>query len=378
MSQKTTTVSEPSAPTSLQRLLTTLSHREPDRVPLFLLLSLHGAKEVGLPLEQYFSKAEHVAEGQIRIRARYDTDCLSGLFYAAVEVEAWGGEVIFYDDGPPNSGEPLVRRPEAIDELEPPRVADALCLTKVLSAIAAMKARVGDTVPIIGVAISPFSLPVMQLGFEPYLRLIYEQPVRLERLLRLNERFCVDWANAQLAAGATAICYFDPVSSPMIIPRELYLKTGFEVAMRTLPQIKGPTATHLASGRVLPIVDDIAKTGTAVVSASAIEDLSQVKEVCRNRLTVIGHLNGIEMTRWTPAEAESRVKTAIAQAGPGGGFLLSDNHGEIPWPVTDEILQAISEARFKWGRYPLTWIADEGLARSAGAAGHSGGGAATE
>ena len=33
---------------SLQRVLTTLSHREPDRVPLFLLLTTHGAKELGL------------------------------------------------------------------------------------------------------------------------------------------------------------------------------------------------------------------------------------------------------------------------------------------------------------------------------------------
>lgn len=34
--------------TSLQRVLTTLGHKEPDRVPLFLLLTMHGAKELGL------------------------------------------------------------------------------------------------------------------------------------------------------------------------------------------------------------------------------------------------------------------------------------------------------------------------------------------
>lgn len=42
--------------------------------------------------------------------------------------------------------------------------------------------------------------------------------------------------------------------------------------------------------------------------------------------------------------------------GNGGGFILSDNHGEIPWQVPDEVLMAISEAVHKWGRYPLTWI----------------------
>ena len=35
---------------SMERTLTTLGHREPDRVPLFLLANMHGAKELGLSL----------------------------------------------------------------------------------------------------------------------------------------------------------------------------------------------------------------------------------------------------------------------------------------------------------------------------------------
>ncbi len=53
--------------TSLQRVLTTLGHREPDRVPFFLLVTMHGAKELGLSIKEYFSKAENVVEGQLRL-----------------------------------------------------------------------------------------------------------------------------------------------------------------------------------------------------------------------------------------------------------------------------------------------------------------------
>jgi uroporphyrinogen decarboxylase len=38
--------------TSMQRVLTTLGHQEPDRVPFFLLLTMHGAKELGLSLQE--------------------------------------------------------------------------------------------------------------------------------------------------------------------------------------------------------------------------------------------------------------------------------------------------------------------------------------
>ncbi len=342
--------------TSMQRVLTALGHREPDKVPLFLLTTMHGAKEMGLSIREYYSRADYVVEGQMRLLAKYRSDCLVPFHYAGIECEAFGGDTVFYDDGPPNAGAPVIRRPDDIDRLEPPKVAGAASLGRVLEVTRQLKERVGDTVPIAGVAISPFSLPVMQMGFEPYIRLIYEQPERFARLMAVNQAFCVEWANAQLAAGATAVVYFDPVSSPTNIPRELYLKTGHRIAMETLPQIKGPAAIHLASGRGLAIVDDIAATGTAAVGVSTLEDLAEWKAAARGRFTVIGNLNGVEMRRWTPAQAENEVKRAIGKAGRGGGFILSDNHGEIPWQVPEEVLLAIRDAAEHWGRYPLDWV----------------------
>jgi uroporphyrinogen decarboxylase len=101
----------------------------------------------------------------------------------------------------------------------------------------------------------------------------------------------------------------------------------------------------------------VARTGTAIVGTSVLEDLVEIKAACKeNNLTVLGNLNGIEMRRWTPEEAERAVKDAISKAGPGGGFILSDNHGEIPWQVPDEVLMTISETVRRYGRYPLDWV----------------------
>jgi uroporphyrinogen decarboxylase len=337
----------------MERVLTTLGHKEPDRVPLFLLLTVHGAKEMGLSIREYYSSARNVIEGQVRLRARYGHDCYNGFFYAAAEMEAWGCETHFFDDGPPNSGPPIVSRACQVSGLVAPRVRECSRLQEVLHAISGLSEQAAGEVPVIGVAVSPYSLPVMQLGFERYLDWQFEAPEAIDRLWRINEEFCVEWANAQLQAGATAVCYFDPLASPTITPPEVYRRTGWRVAKRCLARIAGPTATHLASGRCLPVINDLARTGTAAIGVSAIEDLSEVKRACAGRLTVIGNLNGIEMRRWTPAQAEAAVKAAIAQAAPGGGFILSDNHGEIPWQVSEDTLMAISEAVRRWGEYPL-------------------------
>lgn len=340
--------------TSMERVLTTLGHQEPDRVPLFLLLTMHGAKELGISIQEYFSKAEYVIEGQLKMKEKYSNDCFYPFFYAPIEVEAFGAEVIYMEDGPPNSGQPFIQNFDQIMKIEPPKVSETKVLQKVLKTIEELKLRSKGTTPIIGVAMSPFSLPVMQLGFDKYLEIIAFHPDIFSRLMEINTAFCVDWSNAQLKAGATAICYFDPVSSPSMVTRNEYLNTGFKVACDTISKIQGPTATHFASGRAIPIIDDVAKTGTAVVGVSAEENLKDLKDLCRGKLTILGNLNGITMRNWTDEETNLIVREAIDAAATGGGFILGDNHGEIPFQVPEKTLLTIAEVVKEYGRYPIS------------------------
>jgi uroporphyrinogen decarboxylase len=339
--------------TSLNRVLTALSHKEADRVPLLLLFSLYGAKELGISIQDYFSNPDNIVEAQISLHRKYRTDCLYGFSYASLELEAFGGHTVFFEDGPPNAGKPILKNFDQIENLKAPIIQETKCLEKVLKAITGMKKEVGDTVPIVGVVMSPFSLPVMQLGFEKYMDLMYFHKEWFEKLMALNEQFCVDWANAQVQAGATAICYFDPISSPTIIPPHLYLKTGYEIAKRSIAKINRPTATHLASGRCLPIVDDLVETGTVLIGVSSLEDIGEIKQACQGKISILGNMNGIEMCRWTEEQASHEVIQIIRKAASNGGFLLGENHGEIPYHVKEKTLLAISNAVEKFGQYPL-------------------------
>jgi len=338
--------------TSMQRVLSALNQQEPDRVPYFLLLTLHGAKELNMSIEEYFSNAQNLYEGQIKLREKYGHDCYYSFFYAPIEVEAFGAEVIYTEDGPPNSATPFLTK-EAIASLQAPDAYNSPVLQKVYEATRLLKAHAKDEVPIIGVVMSPFSLPVMQMGFEAYLNLLYEERELFNRLMEVNMRFCIDFANAQLEAGATAITYFDPISSPTIIPKALYLEMGFEIAKQTIAQIKGPTAMHFASGNVLPIMEYLPQTGTAVVGVSTFEDLGELKQAANHKLTLLGNLNAIAMRNWSKEETKQYVKEAIHKAAKGGGFILAENHGEIPYFVQEATLLAIKEAIEEYGNYPI-------------------------
>lgn len=341
---------------SLTRVLTALGHQEPDRVPLFLLLSLYGAKELKLTVKDYFSSVDNVVHAQLAMQKKYNNDCLYTFFYAALEVEAWGAEVVFVDDGPPNSGEPMLQSYQQITNMSIPVIDESLSLRRVLEVTSRLKQEVKDSVPIIGVVMSPFSLPVMQLGFEKYIEMLYFNKDSFTKLMKINEEFCVAWANAQIKAGATAICYFNPLASPTIIERNTYFATGYSVDQRTLARINGPTAMHLASGRTLPVLEDIVAMGSAVLGFSGLDSLEHIKKASQNKICLLGNMNAMDMVNWDCQIAEKQVKEIIAATGVGGGLILSDNHGEIPWQVSEDVLLAIGEAVRKWGSYPLNWV----------------------
>jgi uroporphyrinogen decarboxylase len=341
---------------SLERVLRTINHKEPDRVPLFLMLTHYGAKELDMTIKKYFSRAENVVKAQINMQDKYRNDCFYTHFYAAVQVEAMGGEVIYTDDGPPNAGEPVIRRERDILNLELPIIKEAKCLHKVLEAIACLRKTEGSNIPILGTVVSPFSLPVMQMGFDKYIELIYERPDLFNHLMAINEEFCVQWANAQLSAGATAIGYFNPVASSMIIPPDLYCKTGYITDKRSINKINGPVTMALASTPCTPILDYIIETGVNTVTVSYSEDIGEVKKKAGNKLALLGNLNGIQMAEWSKNQAENAVKDIIRKSGRGGGLIISENSSEIPIQVPESVLLAISEGVSKWGKYPLDWI----------------------
>ena len=59
------------------------------------------------------------------------------------------------------------------------------------------------------------------------------------------------------------------------------------------------------------------------------------------------------MRHWDEQETRHQVKLLIDSAGQGGGLIVADNHGEIPWQTPEQVLYWIGEAIEQYGSYPL-------------------------
>lgn len=344
--------------TAAARVGAALSHREGDRVPYFLPANMHGSRLLGVSLPAYLGNPSLVVQGQLELLRRLGHDAVSCFLCAAAEAEAFGCEVLVYEDGPPNAGAPPLRSAGDIERLGLPRPDASPWLRRTLEVAASLRREVGEEVPILGLAVSPFSLPAMLLGLGPWFDLLEEAPGLAGRLLQVTEPFCAAWANALLEAGASAIGVAEPLASPGMVPRARYRELGLPALRRAIAATRGPVAVSTASAPCGGVATDLAGAGAVAVGVAVTDDLTEMKRLLRGRAAVMGGLPGLQMRRWQPADVEREVRAAIEAAGPGGGFLLSEHHGEVPLQVPLEVLEAVGGAVRRLGRYPLGGAGD--------------------
>lgn len=337
---------------SYERVMTTLSHKQPDRVPFFLFFSFYGAKELGMDISKYFSKAEHVVEGQKRLLDKFGHDCLYTFFHAALEANAFGQDIEFYEDGPPNAGRPVLKNRNDIFELETPNPADNKKLLEAVKAVELLSGEFKKKTPVISAVIGPYSLPVMLMGLNKWLELIVTDDAEaINALVSKTSSFCAAWADMLFDAGADALGFFEPFATTTMVTRQEFLKYIFDSDKELISKFKGPTVFCGAGGRVDPIADKLAEMGFAGCVLNTDDDLEHVKNNFGDRINIMGNLNNISMINWSYDDAKKEAAKCMKAAKKGGGYILCDQHGEISWPVREDTLRGIADAVKEFGAY---------------------------
>ncbi len=118
---------------------------------------------------------------------------------------------------------------------------------------------------------------------------------------------------------------------------------------------KGKVFIEHTDGDVSLVLEDIIAAG--VDGLHPIEpkamDIVELKRTIGHRIALCGNIDlGYTLTRGTPEEVEAEVKERIRVVGPGGGYVLGSSNS-IPEYVPLENFNAMREACFKYGRYPI-------------------------
>lgn len=333
-----------STPSDLNRLMTTLGHQRPDSAPIALSLALQAGRTTGIALPEILTDAGAFADAQLAMHERWQHEVAISMMYAAAEAEAFGSAVRFYDDGPPNAGAPIVNAPHDLDALPEPDPTSSAPLARTLEVIDRMQRGLDGRALTAAVAVGPLSGPVMWCGMEQWLRILLEEPEFAERIVARYRRFAHGWAQAQLAAGAQALIWFEPLASTSMLPLGLVERHAAE-PLADACGLGAPVNLHLASARALDTVPLAASCGVTLLSIGLDDDPVELRAATAGSLSLIGTLNGLAMHRWDDDDAVRATREGIDRYGATGGYVVCDAHGEIPWQTPPEVLDHVTRAR---------------------------------
>lgn len=340
--------------TGMQRLVAAMNGTPADRIPVFCNLLDQGAKELGLSLREYYSSGEHVAEAQLRMRAKYGYDNLWSLFYVGKEAELLGcRRIIFADDGPPNVGHMVIKTPDDIARLRIPEDLSSLpAFEEEKKCLRLLRREAGGKYPICAYLTASMTMPSLLMGMEKWIQMLLNGPTELRDELLAR---CSDFFRKQIVAyreaGADVLLYSNPFGSTDFLPPRLFRELALPWMERDLgPGGTGGVVYYCGSARmndVIPAV--IERLGISAFYLSPLDDIAEGKGRVAGRGLTCGVINDIRLIDWSPEEVRAEARRMISAGKPDGRFLFGTV--VMPMDIPEANIRAMVDAACEFGAY---------------------------
>lgn len=340
--------------TGLERILATLRHQEPDRVPLFELII---NEPVIRALYGDISYLDFIEREDLDACCIFENFRITRRFDSRTFADEWGIVWQMGDAGIPYPLEGPIKRKADLDKFQPPDPDADYRLDNLREAVRRFK---GERA-IFFLGHETFEFSHYLLGGMDKLFLAYiEDPEFVDRLSEVIWSYKGRVLAAAAEAGADILMTGDDIAfraGPLMSPEHFrrYVLPYLQKAVDTAHAHGLPFVKH-TDGNLWSILDDIVATGLDgldPLEPLAHMDIGEVKARYGERITLVGNIDcGELLPRGSTEEVVEAVKETIAKAAPGGGFILASSNSIHP-AVKPENYRAMVQAARTFGRYPL-------------------------
>lgn len=324
------------------------------RIPVFCNLLDQGARELGMKPREYYSDGEHVAAGQLRMRARYGHDNVWSLFYVGREAELLGcTDILYADDGPPNVADFVIKDLDDVAKLEvPDDVTAHPAWRETARCLRVLREEVGATHPICAYVTASTTLPAMLMGMDRWLDLLVNGPFDVrDELLRKCSDFCQRELAAYRAGGANVLVYSTPFGCTSFVGKKRFQEVSMPWMRRDLAA--GGVGGIVYYCGMAPFNEVIRQVSSElkirVYYLSPMADLVEAKSIIGAAGLACGVVDDIRLIRWTPEQTAAEVRRMCSVGKVGGRFLLGT--GVMPLAVPEANIRAFVSAGLEHGRY---------------------------
>ncbi len=335
---------------SFERILATAQGASVDRRPFSLLLSLYGAGIINAPLKEYYSNSDLYYEGQCAAYETFKPDFIYAPFSVPLLGAAFGSELKYFEDFPPNLRKPAFSDPGDILKLPPPKVENFPQLNYFLDIVRKLSSKYSNQVPVSAITLSPVDLPIVLFGLDKWLEIVLFDKEATKKVLDYTIPFCLDFNASLLENGATFLVIPPVFLNPSIVTKEI-VERFLPIINTFNSETKGYIINHSGGTKYLPFLElykDSPNTIAYVVSAN--EDL----KIARNKLgpnkVLAGNIDGPELINLSSEKIYNKTIDILDQMQDDPYFIFATSNADIPIKTPIEKIKMIKEAIKEKGR----------------------------
>jgi len=341
--------------TSRERVYSAYSLSEPDRIPVFSMVTYASGAPLGYGVREYCHDVKKMLRGQVELQKKFGYDVVYSFIDVWVFAETVGVVLDFPDNSTPKPVESPVKTLEDVEKLESPDPRRDGRLPIIIKGIELLREEVGRGIPVYTGGQGPFSLAAEIRGLETFLKDLYLNRELALKLIKFCTEYMIEMGRAEAEAGADIVHLGDSYAGPSLVsPKffEEYAMPYDKVVFEHWKKQGVLTSLHIC-GKSSPIWEYMIETGADNIEIDQTVDLAEAKNRLGDRICIAGNLDpSAAMYHGTPDQVEKAARGCIQAAGAGGGFALSPGCVVMPgFPPNN--LHALVRAAREYGRYTL-------------------------
>ena len=340
--------------THRQRFMAALNGAPLDRVPVFPLLMFLAADRAGLTYRQYATDGRALAEAQLLVQEQFDLDAITACSDAFRIPADLGGDMAYPEDRTPFLRQPLVTASTDLDKMgRPDPTARSSRMVDRLLAVAEMARVAAGEVPVVGWVEMPFAEACSLCGLTEFMLLLMDNPARAHQVLAYAAAINIDFALAQIEAGADMIGAGDAAAS--LISKTMYAQFALpyeQQVCRAIHQAGGLVKLHVC-GNTTHLLAQMATCEADLFNVDHLVPLDKARDAYTSQGKCYkGNLDPVsQIMQVSPEHCQELAHRCLAQAE-GTHYMLSAGC-EIPAATADEVMRAFCQAPKTYSRSSL-------------------------
>lgn len=317
--------------TNFERILVTLMHKEPDRVPCCPIVCGGSRRLIGRNYAEFSTDPKAAAECLLAGFNYIGGEVVVPLVDLSVEAADFGQRMVYplNSTAHPDYSDPLIKTVDDYRKLKPIDFGGAARMQGFIEALSFMLERVGLKGVVSGFLFGPLGVLSMMRGAEKLFKDCVNHPVEVMAALETITGVLIEFARRQCDCWPAMVVIDTLFASWNGLPKDLWEKVEGPFVREIAAAIrkKGCLVGVHNCGHGVYFDAQIRSMEPAAISFAHLPDdctsRRELKERYGSQVVLIGMIDTPLLTRGTPHEVMEECRRQIDDLAPGGGFILA-------------------------------------------------------